>query len=77
MRVSSKGQVTIPRRIREQHGLGPATEVRFVEDGDRVYLEREASGLSRGERMVEAFRNSATDKSMTTDEIMALFRGED
>ncbi len=29
MKVGNRGQVTIPKRIRERFGLGPATEVAF------------------------------------------------
>ncbi|MHB8868605.1 MAG: AbrB/MazE/SpoVT family DNA-binding domain-containing protein [Thermoleophilia bacterium] len=37
MRITTKGQVTIPQDIRERFGLLPHTEVRFQVDGDRVY----------------------------------------
>jgi AbrB family looped-hinge helix DNA binding protein len=30
MRVTSKGQVTIPQRIREQLGITPMSEVNFI-----------------------------------------------
>ena len=71
MRVTSKGQVTIPKRIREKLGILPNSEVRFVEENDRVYLVKDKSQASPFERL----RGSATIK-MTTDEIMALTRGE-
>jgi AbrB family looped-hinge helix DNA binding protein len=35
MRITSKGQVTIPQSVRERCGLLPHTEVRFVEEGGR------------------------------------------
>jgi AbrB family looped-hinge helix DNA binding protein len=38
MRVTSKGQVTIPQEIRDKYGFLPQTEVTFVEEGERVYL---------------------------------------
>lgn len=74
MRISTKGQVTVPLAIRERLGLLPGTEVEFEVDGDRAYLRR-ADGLSRGEALVTRIRGSATVR-MTTDEIMALTRGE-
>ncbi len=40
MRVTSKGQVTIPQEIRDKYGFLPQTEVTFVEEGERVYLVR-------------------------------------
>ena len=38
MRVTSKGQVTIPKPIREQLGIGPGSEVEFVESQGVVRL---------------------------------------
>jgi AbrB family looped-hinge helix DNA binding protein len=72
LRVTTKGQVTIPQHIREKLGIAPNSEVDFVEDGDRVYLLRK-SGLPSRKRF-GALRGIATVK-MTTDEIMALTRG--
>jgi len=71
MRVTTKGQVTIPQRIREKLGITPSTEVDFVEsDGGvllRVLKRRDREGLVRT-------RGSATIR-MTTEQILALTRG--
>jgi AbrB family looped-hinge helix DNA binding protein len=40
MRVTTNGQVTIPKKIREKLGITPAAEVDFVEEKGRVYLEK-------------------------------------
>ena len=40
MRITSKGQVTIPAAIREKAGLLPHTEVEFELDGDAVRIVR-------------------------------------
>ncbi|GGD94405.1 hypothetical protein GCM10011390_11460 [Aureimonas endophytica] len=40
MRVTEKGQVTIPKAIRDKLGIGPGSEVEFVDRGDRVILQR-------------------------------------
>ncbi len=37
MRVTTKGQVTIPQHIREKLGIAPATDIEFVEEKERVY----------------------------------------
>ncbi len=74
MRISTKGQVTIPLAIREQLGLHPGTEVEFELDEQGVLLRR-ADGLSRGEALVARLRGSALG-GLSTDEIMALTRGE-
>jgi len=76
--VTSKGQVTIPQEIRERLGLLPHTEVEFYVVGDHAQIRKaaRASGAkSRGQRAIEALRGVA-DVPMTTDEIMALTRGE-
>ena len=78
MRVSSKGQVTIPLAVREALGLTPGTEVEFEVDGDCARLRR-VDGLSRGAAVVARLRERgarARTSGMTTDEIMALTRGE-
>ena len=77
MRITSKGQVTIPKAIRERLGMLPHTEVEFVLEKDSVRIVK-AEGRStetRGERVVRLLRGSGTVE-MTTDEIMALTRGE-
>jgi len=77
MRITSKGQVTIPIAIREKAGLMPNTEVDFDFDGQYVRLRRarRKRGLNRGEELVARMRGRG-DVKMTTDEIMALTRGE-
>ncbi|HYN07695.1 MAG TPA: AbrB/MazE/SpoVT family DNA-binding domain-containing protein [Vicinamibacterales bacterium] len=77
MRLTSKGQVTIPLPIREQLGLQPWTEVEFEVDGDSVRIRRKRGSQSRGARLLEAMRQAPRPKpGMTTDELMALTRGE-
>jgi AbrB family looped-hinge helix DNA binding protein len=78
VRITSKGQVTIPADIRERAGLLPHTEVDFELDGEGVRIVRAKAprGGTRGERIVRRLWGSATVK-MSTDEIMALTRGEE
>ena len=75
MRVTSKGQVTIPIEIRERAGLLPNTEVEFVVDGKGVRIRRAKAQppKGRGAATVERLRGRATLR-MSTDEIMALTR---
>ncbi|MCC7046912.1 MAG: AbrB/MazE/SpoVT family DNA-binding domain-containing protein [Alphaproteobacteria bacterium] len=75
MRITSKGQVTIPQTIRERAGLLPHTEVEFSYDGKSVRILR-AKGrriAGRGARLVAHLRGRG-DVAMSTDEIMALTR---
>lgn len=76
--VTSKGQVTIPKPVRDWLGLeaGSAVEFTVAEDG-RVWVSRTGPLLERasaGSRFVRV-RGRAT-VHMRTDEIMALTRGE-
>ena len=79
VRITSKGQVTIPRVVREQASLLPGTEVEFVVDHDGVRIVKASVPRrpSRGARAVELLRRGAGRVSMSTDEIMALTRGEE
>ena len=71
MRITSKGQVTIPREIRERFGFLPNTEVEFVVKRNTVHLIKAAS--SRGEAIVRRLRGTSTVR-MSTDQILALTR---
>lgn len=75
MRITSKGQVTIPIEVRERAGLLPHTEVSFEVEGDAVRLRRVDGPRSRGARLV-AHLTGRGDVSLSTDEIMALTRGD-
>jgi len=75
VRITSKGQVTIPQEIREKLGLLPHTEVMFEIDGTAVRIRRVGKReAGRGRRLVERMRGRS-DIRMSTDEIMALTRG--
>lgn len=74
MRVTSKGQVTIPAGIRERCGFLPDTEVEFVVEGSTVRIVRASrSEETRGDRVVRRLRGRAVSR-LTTDEILALTR---
>ena len=77
MRITSKGQVTIPVHVREQSGLFPGTEVEFVVDGQDVRIVRTESSKRerRGEAVVRRLRGSASVR-LSTDEIMSLTRSD-
>jgi len=77
MRITSKGQVTIPQAIREQLGLLPNTDVEFVVEGASVRIQktRKTKPRSRGAQAVEALRGRSRGVRMSTDEIMRLTRG--
>ena len=85
MRITSKGQVTIPQDIRERAGLLPHTEVAFEYSGGQVLLRRSGaagSGAKYSARIraaVEKARGSANEpmfKGWNTERIMAFLRPE-
>jgi AbrB family looped-hinge helix DNA binding protein len=78
MRITVKGQVTIPIEMREKLGLLPNSEVEFTLVGDSVRITKAKGAKSRGQRLLEAMRKAPRPRSgMTTDQLMALTRGED
>jgi AbrB family looped-hinge helix DNA binding protein len=73
VRVTSKGQVTIPQDVRRRLGIEPGSEVDFEIDDDVVRLVRKPAGS--GAALVKKMRGRRR-VSMSTDELMALTRGE-
>ncbi len=71
MRVTTKGQVTIPRNIRESLGITPETEIDFIESDGKFYIVKTGEPKTKGK--FKNLRGIATAK-MTTDEIMSLTR---
>ena len=72
MRVTSKGQVTIPQAIRDELGIQPGAEVDFEVDGEAVRIVKTA-GSRRGDGLVQRLRRSGHGR-LSTDEILALTR---
>lgn len=73
MRITSKGQVTIPIEFREQAGHLPHVEVRFEFDGTAVRILPVPAQEGRGCRLLGRLKGTAT-AGLTTDEILALTR---
>ncbi|HEX6688646.1 MAG TPA: AbrB/MazE/SpoVT family DNA-binding domain-containing protein [Solirubrobacterales bacterium] len=78
MKITSKGQVTIPKELREEFGFLPGTEVEFVRDAGEIRVRKLPHGRTRGDDIIERLREaSGGDIPLSTDEIMRLTRGED
>jgi AbrB family looped-hinge helix DNA binding protein len=78
MRVTSKGQVTIPKEIRDRLGIGPGSEIDFVEDGNSVKIVAANTGQFDQEafrRTLENLAGTVDLGGMTTDEYMLWLRG--
>jgi AbrB family looped-hinge helix DNA binding protein len=74
MRVTSKGQVTIPVGVRRHLGIQPGSDVDFEMDEWGARLVR--AKTSQGEAIVRQMVGRG-DVPMTTDQIMALTRGDE
>jgi bifunctional DNA-binding transcriptional regulator/antitoxin component of YhaV-PrlF toxin-antitoxin module len=77
MRMTVKGQVTVPNVFRIKYGLLPHAEVEFKEKSGVLCLVKAKHGKkeSRGEQLIRRMRSAKVDRSMTTEEIMELTRG--
>ncbi|PCJ25494.1 MAG: AbrB family transcriptional regulator [Rickettsiales bacterium] len=73
MKVSTKGQVTIPFDIRNKLGLLPHTEILMKTKGTQVIIEKKAGTVSRGQYVLNRMVGKASVK-MSTDEIMKITR---
>ena len=74
-KLTSDGRVTIPIAVREELGLQPGDEVDFMVEDGAARIVRAADHGERGRRIVARLRGRG-DVPMTTDEIMALVRGD-
>ena len=79
MRVTSKGQVTIPIALREKFGIFADSEVEFGFRGNQITIQKakpKKGKLTRGEQIVARARGTGTENlDLSTDEILALMRG--
>jgi AbrB family looped-hinge helix DNA binding protein len=79
VKLNGKGQVTIPAPLRARYGLRTGDEVDIVDDGGLLRIVRVEGAETRGQRLVRRLRGSASARDvegMTTDQLMALLRGE-
>ncbi len=74
MLITSKGQITIPKKYRESLGLLPHTHIEFECIGDELRIKK-AKQVVRGKKIIESMAGKST-VAMSTEEIMQLTRGE-
>jgi AbrB family looped-hinge helix DNA binding protein len=72
--VTSKGQVTIPKRVREHLGIVPGSQVEFRRAADGSIVVEKADGTREPSRFAKLLGSAGP--GMTTDELMELLRGE-
>lgn len=73
MKVSTKGQVTIPIEMRTKLGILPYTEINFILKDDGILIQKQHGSKLKGSRLL----NQLSGKSrlnMSTEYIMQLTR---
>jgi AbrB family looped-hinge helix DNA binding protein len=75
MRITSKGQVTIPQEIREKLGLHPNTEVDFAIERGAAVIRAKKGKPTIGRMTVERMKQGPKMK-MSSKELLALLRDE-
>jgi AbrB family looped-hinge helix DNA binding protein len=75
MRITSKGQVTIPAEIRRRAGLLPRTAVEFKVEGRAVIVRAKRRNKNGWGKRIARHLRGRGDVAMSTDEILALTRG--
>jgi AbrB family looped-hinge helix DNA binding protein len=73
-KVTSKGQVTIPKAVRDHLGIAPGSEVTFRRAPDGSIVIEKADGTRQPSRFAKLVGIAGPGPS--TDEIMAMTRGE-
>lgn len=73
MRVTTKGQVTIPQDVRQELGIVPGTELTFRVRGNTIEVTK-ATAAGRGAELVRRLRSAPGWNGMSTDELLALTR---
>lgn len=84
MLVTDKGQVTIPKHIRDAAGVSPGSEVSFSLEGSRIVITPVATGVTEDRRAklraaAAKVRESLNPefKQLNADEIMNFIRGDE
>ena len=74
-KVTSKGQVTIPKPVRDHLGIGPGSRIAFRRAADGSIIIEKADGTQQPSRFAKVIGSAGP--GLSTDEIMSLLRGDD
>jgi antitoxin PrlF len=74
--ITVKGQVTVPKQLRDAFGWKPGDRVEFQRESDGVKLVQ-VTRRGRGARVVNLLKRATWNRRLTADRLMALTRGED
>ena len=73
-KLTRKGQVTIPKPVREHLGIGPGSQIVFRRADDGSIVLEKVDGARQPRRFAEVL--GVAGPGLSTDEIMAMTRGE-
>ena len=76
MRITSKGQVTIPLHVRTALGLVPQSEVEFSIERGGAVIRLKRGAQTRGTRIAEHLKARGATMTMSSRELLALLRDE-
>jgi AbrB family looped-hinge helix DNA binding protein len=76
MKMGERGQVTIPKKLRERFGLRPRIEVEFVDERGRLVLKKVEHGADPVEAVAGSCKGSLRKLGfVTADEYIEVLRG--
>jgi len=72
--MTVKGQVTVPKELRDAFGWKPGDDVGFVRETDGVKIVRPRRRRGRGATVVERLKRANWNRNLSTERLMALTR---
>lgn len=72
MTITSKGQVTIPKCLREKYGLGEHVEIEFVDEGGAIRIVKK----NASQTVVDSVYGILGRTGERTDRLVRRLRGE-
>ncbi len=74
--VTVKGQVTLPKKLREAVGIKPGDKVDMLATAAGGIVIRKPGTMNAYKKRIREVARRRTIRGMTTDEIMLLTRGD-
>ena len=75
MRISPRGQITIPKHLRERFGLDQNVEVEVTPTSEGLLIRRRAEGQRPVDRVYGILGPDALGKGISVDEYIEEIRG--
>ncbi len=73
--ITVKGQVTVPKELRDAFGWKPGDRIGFLKETDGVKIVYDRSKPT-GKEIVDRLKQARWRKGLSTDALMAMTRGE-